>query len=466
MRANKTISAKLLASAVILTSFSGTAPVLAQDGVVQLAQSREIEVYYDDYGRRVIADAYTGEILSVERPRAGLDRRATGAVRRYEQREEPYYTERDYDRRRYEDADPGYDDERADRYPGDDQASYDNRNSFPDAPESPAEPERQVRREPLPSSPAPAPAPAPKAPRKSAEPQLSPANPGDVPVIGRKAERTVAELQIMLDRAGVSPGVIDGHMGSNVEKALSAYNELTGDNLKTTDKAGIEAALAERGGEPFVDYTITPEDAAGPYVAAIPADYGEKAQLEAMAYTSTLEMLGERFHMSEGYIKELNPGANFGRPGTVIKVAKPGANVLRPVSRIIADKGREQVRAYDAAGRLVVAYPATIGSSDTPSPTGTHTVERVALNPEYTYNPKINFKQGENDKVLRIPPGPNGPVGSVWIALSKPTYGIHGTPDPSKIGKTESHGCVRLTNFDAEELAKIVAPGVTVEFME
>ncbi len=137
-----------------------------------------------------------------------------------------------------------------------------------------------------------------------------------------------------------------------------------------------------------------------------------------------------------------------------------------PVTSIVADKYQKQVRAYDAAGKLVVAYPATIGSSDTPSPSGTHTVARVALNPDYTYNPNINFKQGENHDILKIPPGPNGPVGSVWIALSKPTYGIHGTPEPSKIGKTESHGCVRLTNWDAQELAKLVKPGVTVEFAE
>ena len=103
-----------------------------------------------------------------------------------------------------------------------------------------------------------------------------------------------------------------------------------------------------------------------------------------------------------------------------------------------------------------MAYPATIGSSDTPSPTGTHEVARIAFNPEYTYNPNVNFKQGDNSQILTIPPGPNGPVGSIWIALSKPTYGIHGTPDPSKIGKTESHGCVRLTNWDAAELAKLV----------
>ncbi|MDP3897456.1 MAG: L,D-transpeptidase, partial [Mesorhizobium sp.] len=130
------------------------------------------------------------------------------------------------------------------------------------------------------------------------------------------------------------------------------------------------------------------------------------------------------------------------------------------------DKAQKQVLAYDAYDKLVAAYPATIGSADTPSPTGTHAISRIALNPNYTYNPKINFKQGENDKVLRIPPGPNGPVGSVWIALSKPTYGIHGTPEPSKIGKTNSHGCVRLTNWDAQELAKLVSKGVTVEFIE
>jgi len=426
-----------------------------------LAQSREIEVYYDDYGRRVISDAYTGEILSIERPRGGgIDRRSTGTVRA-----QPRYRDDSYDdyarSRDFDEYDPRYDDRvyRERRAPSDDEAYYDNGGAFPEAP---SQPERQIRRNTLPQ----AAAPAPTLPKKSTEPKLQPSNPADVPVIGRKGDQTVAHLQILLDRAGVSPGVIDGRMGSNVEKALSAYNELTGDNLRTTDKPGIEAALEERGGQPFTEYTISQKDAAGPYVAAIPSDYGEKAQLEAMAFTSTLEMLGERFHMSETYLKELNPGANFNRAGTVIRVVNPGSNVLRPVSRIVADKGRTQVRAYDAAGRLVVAYPATIGSSDTPSPVGTHTVERIALNPEYTYNPKINFKQGENDKVLRIPPGPNGPVGSVWIALSKPTYGIHGTPDPSKIGKTNSHGCIRLTNWDAQELAKLVKKGVTVQFVE
>ncbi len=465
----------VIAAAIAATALPVPA-VLAQDNIVRLAQAREIEVYYDEYGRRVIADAYTGEILSIERPRRGLDGRATGSVPRYRQApvyvdpdEEPYYLDEDetdpamarqYRRRgapldEFDDYDKGYPGDEAELQPRD-------RYGFPPAPAAPPGVDQPVVRQPLPEPGQP----VVRQPPAADQPQLQPSNPADTPTIAKKSDFKVAQLQVLLDRAGVSPGVIDGHMGGNVGKALRGYAELTGVKLSLLDFATIESELASRGGDAFVDYTITPEDAAGPYVASIPADYGQKAQLEAMSYTSTLEMLAERFHMSEAYLKELNPGVNFNRPGTILKVAKPGGNVLRPVASIVADKGREQVRAYDAAGRLVVSYPATIGSTDTPSPTGTVTVERIALNPEYTYNPKINFKQGDNDKVLRIPPGPNGPVGSVWIALSKPTYGIHGTPEPSKIGKTNSHGCVRLTNWDAQELAKLVKQGVTVEFVE
>ncbi|BDA86084.1 hypothetical protein Sa4125_36260 [Aureimonas sp. SA4125] len=283
---------------------------------------------------------------------------------------------------------------------------------------------------------------------------------------GKNAKVEIAALQVLLDRAGISPGVIDGRMGGNVNKAVAAYEEKTGERLDATNAQALAEQLDATGGPAIVSYTITDQDAAGPYVASIPDDYAEKAKLPAMAYTRVSEMLAERFHMDEDYLKEINPGADFNRAGTILKVMAVGENVTQSVAKIIADKGREQVRAYDEAGRLVAAYPSTIGSSDTPSPSGTVQVSRIAIDPNYTYNPKINFTQGENKSVLTIPPGPNGPVGSVWIALSKPTYGIHGTPEPSKIGKTNSHGCVRLTNFDARELAKIVKPGVTVEFLE
>jgi lipoprotein-anchoring transpeptidase ErfK/SrfK len=306
---------------------------------------------------------------------------------------------------------------------------------------------------------------APIFPGETTAPESRPA-PAIVGPKGKNASIQIAALQVLLDRAGISPGVIDGRMGSNVDKAVAAYEEKFGTQLDATDAKSLAEQLDESGGPAIVSYTITEKDIAGPYLASIPEDYSEKAKLPAMSYTRVTEMLGERFHMDEDYLKSINPGADFNRPGTVVKVMSVGANVTEPVARIIADKGREQVRAYDATGRLVAAYPSTIGSSDTPSPSGTVQVSRIAFDPNYTYNPKINFTQGSNKSILTIPPGPNGPVGTIWIALSKPTYGIHGTPEPSKIGKTNSHGCVRLANFDAQELAKLVKAGVTVEFIE
>lgn len=292
-------------------------------------------------------------------------------------------------------------------------------------------------------------------------PQFPPAT-----AIGKKSSAEVTALQVFLDREGFSPGVIDGKNGSNVTKAIEAWQLANGETLDPNDTDSIVERLHLNGGMPFTTYEITAADAAGPYVASIPEDYAHKAALPALSYTSTTEALAERFHMDENYLKEMNPGVDFTIPGTIIKVINVGEPKKAKVARIIADKGRKQVLAYDDAGALVAAYPASIGSSDTPSPSGTVTVERIAFNPNYTYNPKINFQQGENDKVLTLQPGPNGPVGTIWIALSKPTYGIHGTPDPSKIGKTQSHGCIRLTNWDATELAKMTSRGVTVEFVD
>ncbi len=453
----------------------------------KLAQNADIEVYFDGDGNRVIVDAYTGEVIRIERPRRMTREAARRLARQRELgRAEPRYLDEFEDPapvRRGGVYDPRFDEnlgpvESFDPYL--DSAPDYGTNEFPEPPRNPyldAEEDQapivpeEVRREPLR-----APAPEQQV-RAGEEPdqaalgqdtgtEVIVADPITEPPITFSAREEVAAVQILMDRAGASPGVIDGKFGSNVDKAFAAYRTITGTNLKSTDSAGIKAALAATGGDPFITYTITSEDAAGPFVAAIPADYSEKALLPSMAYTSVTEALAERFHMDETYLKALNPEANFSRPGTMIRVANVGANIAGKVARITADKAQKQVLAYDAYDKLIAAYPATIGSADTPSPTGTHAVSRIALNPNYTYNPKLNFKQGENDKVLTIPPGPNGPVGSVWIALDKPTYGVHGTPDPSKIGKTESHGCVRLTNWDAEELAKLVSAGVTVEFLE
>lgn len=288
----------------------------------------------------------------------------------------------------------------------------------------------------------------------------------NIPVKSDLSRLEITALQVFLDREGVSPGVIDGKMGQNVNKAIVAWQQITGETLDPNNAEDILERLRMTGGMALKSYTITPGDAAGPYVASIPDDYAHKAQLPAMSYTSTAEMLAEKFHMDEGYLRELNPGVDFTIPGTIIKVTDPGEIKKGQVARIVADKGLKQVFAYGEDGALIAAYPASIGSADTPSPSGTVTIERIALNPGYTYNPKVNFQQGNNTKILQIPPGPNGPVGTVWLALSKPTYGIHGTPEPSKIGRTQSHGCIRLTNWDATELAKMVKAGVTVEFLD
>jgi lipoprotein-anchoring transpeptidase ErfK/SrfK len=257
--------------------------------------------------------------------------------------------------------------------------------------------------------------------------------------------------------------VNDGFDGDNVRKAVRAFELMRGLPDDGRLDPDVEQAL-ETAGPVIGAYAVTDEDvsAIGP---PIPSDYGEMAKLKFLGYQSVPEEIAERFHMDEDLLRALNPGASFAA-GEQLAVAAFAPEVTGvEVARIEADKTARQVRAYDAAGRLVAAYPATIGSADNPSPSGTHVVEGIAPMPEYTYNPKVNFQQGDNTEVLTIPPGPNGPVGSMWIDLSEPTFGIHGTPEPSRIDKTASHGCVRLTNWDAEELSRLVKPGVPVAFV-
>jgi lipoprotein-anchoring transpeptidase ErfK/SrfK len=188
--------------------------------------------------------------------------------------------------------------------------------------------------------------------------------------------------------------------------------------------------------------------------------------MKALNYRNETEMFAERFHMGQDLLTSLNPEADMTKPGATIQVAQvQGPPLAGTIVRIDVDKSKGQVRAYGADGKLIVSYPATVGSEELPSPSGTHKVKGVARRPVYSYDPKKNFQQGNNTRKLTIPAGPNNPVGIVYIALSKPTYGIHGTPDPSKIDKTSSHGCVRLPNWDAQELAANVRPGVVVHFL-
>src|SRR5690606_7247708 len=198
-------------------------------------------------------------------------------------------------------------------------------------------------------------------------------NPGDMaPAIempkGQGAKAKIAAYQILLDRAGSSPGVIDGRSGSNVDKAAAAYGELTGKSISPSDEAAINAELEATGGAAFTEYTITNEDVGRQYVASIPDDYAHKAQLPAMAYTSVSEMLAEKFHIDEPYLKEINPGVNINDPGPTVRMAARGRPVRTQVARSIADNARNQMRGYAGNGKPVVAYPSPIASADNRSP--------------------------------------------------------------------------------------------------
>lgn len=291
---------------------------------------------------------------------------------------------------------------------------------------------------------------------------------GELPATGEERNPRVAKLQILLDRAAVSPGIIDGRMGENVENALRSFAVKVGNEAEGGLDEKLRAELESRGtGDVLATYTITVEDTDGPFVEAIPKDYAAMAKLKWLAYSGPLELLSETFHMDPELLKMLNPGVDCGKAGqkiTVAAVANPAPKVK--LTHIVVRKAGKSVQGFVEGEKLAVVYPATIGSGDMPSPSGTWEVKGVAKNPVYEYRPNINFQQGKNDEPLTIPAGPNGPVGTVWIDLTKATYGIHGTAEPAEIGKVASHGCVRLTNWDAEELAKLVKPGTKVEFVD
>jgi lipoprotein-anchoring transpeptidase ErfK/SrfK len=307
---------------------------------------------------------------------------------------------------------------------------------------------------------------------KNATPQQINEAPVSVPITGDLKGPSVLRAQVYLDRIHFSIGTIDGRWGRNSGIAVWWYQRARG--IAPTgdlDQATYARLAAEAEYVPVVQqYTVTADDLSGPFVA-IPDDVYEKAKLECLCYQSVSEKLAEKFHADEDFLKMLNPDLKFSdlQAGSTIVVPNVRAWMTtdqHDFAKVTISIAGNSFNVWDANGNLVFHAPTTLGSGYDPSPTETLHVVKITWNPHFHYDPTLYHEVPDTDPDAMLSPGPNSPVGIVWIALSKEHYGIHGNPDPDSIGYSSSHGCVRLTNWDANEVAHRISEGTEVSFVD